>query len=652
MFKIIYKSKRYILLHLLIFSFITFIISMPILKDSSILKTNDMMGNITNALVIKQTLIEKHTFPQWNFYVGQGIPITADPLSTFLNPFVFFVFLLFSITLSIKIIYLASIFFSGLFFYLLLRLLNINKAISFLLSFTFMASGYLSARIFAGHLEKILIYPVIPLLIISILMIMKKPKLFWSGVTALILTYFIFSGGIYEFFYSLIFISSAAVFILISFFINKNKDELNKLFYLIISILMVIPFSGAKTIPLIEISTYISHVKTPFEGSQNIISIIYNLFFPFKEIYATLSLDRFLESPYFWWESFAFVGLLPLVCLFLTPIAFNKNKNNIFFIFILFSITLFSMSGNLINPYHWITKGFEFIQQFRIPSRIFIYLVPVVLVLSGLILNYFYKNISYRKIILGALVVNFILVLCSFNNNLSKSKFIYSPPISDMAENLLYLKQTDRKYYYIAQSTLYYENVSSVDTATNKQKILNDNYGFKIKNNLNTDLYNKDYSGIYPKYFILPKNQKPPDKFRYSLVFEGSSGSSIYKNDVYSNYADIYNSHTLKLNYSNKENFKIKNVNIDTDQISVVVDSNSESDNLLLLESYSPGWKAYVDGNEIPLLRKDFLNVRLHKGNKTYIFKYHSNKFIWGFIITTFSIFLYFSLTIKRVAKN
>src|SRR5690554_25724 len=71
----------------LIFIF-ALIISFPLITDGSVLKTNDMMGNVVNLVYIKKTLLESGVFPHWNPFLHQGIPIVADPLNTFFNPLV------------------------------------------------------------------------------------------------------------------------------------------------------------------------------------------------------------------------------------------------------------------------------------------------------------------------------------------------------------------------------------------------------------------------------------------------------------------------------------------------------------------------------------------------------------------------------------
>jgi len=644
------KTKGF---NILLLFLATLIISFPFIIDSSILKTNDMSGNVVNLVYIKKTIAEHRVFPQWNPYLNQGLPIVADPLNSFFNPIILFSFLIFPLSISIKLTYFISIFLSGLFFYFLLRYLNIEKKISLLSAFTFMSSGYLAARIYAGHLEKILSYPLGPLLLLSLLILLKRGGLKWAGVVALTLSLFVFSGAIYEALYAfivfgLIFLLSIATLIL-----KPDKKSIEKVISLIIAFILFLLFSAIKILPLVEISPYILHVSDPFKGSQTFISLIYNLFFPYKELYSLFGINNFNPNiPYFWWESYAFIGFLPFLCIILIPFFLYKRLTTEFkiFIYLSISIILFSMIGNPWNPFTWLFNHVSFLQQFRIPSRIFLFLIPIILAISATILSYFYKSGGKlrKHVIVLLLIVNLMTVYLTFYDKINKNFFIYSPPISDLKDILNHVKQLDNSNFFIGQSQFFTDDVPIIPSINNEQKIYNHNYGYLLKKNysLNPD----SYFAIYPKYFIYPKFSSPSGIFTYKEIYRGSQGSKLYKNSTYTAYADIYSGTALKLKNITKENHNIKFVKIRPDEVSVKVDSPNNRDTLLVMESFAPGWSAKIDlGTELKFIKNDFLNISLAQGEHLYTFTYNSKQFIIGSVISFISFIFWFTYISPRL---
>lgn len=600
-----------------------------------------MSGNVVNLVYIKQTLLEYGVFPEWNPFLNQGIPIVADPLNTFYNPVILLTFLLFPLFISIKLTYIITIFLSGLFFYLLLKHLDIEKYLSLLISFTFMSSGYLAARIYAGHLEKILSYPLAPLLLLSLLILLKNGGTKWAGIVALILSLFVFSGAIYETLYAFIVLVSIIVFYIGIFVVKRDRKYIAKVISLLTACVLFLFFSALKILPLIEISPYILHVSDPFRGSQTFISLLYNLFLPFKELYLLFGIDDFNpNNPYFWWESYAFIGILPLICILLIPYVIKKRSSMEFktFLFLFFTIIIFSMLGNPLNPFTWLFNQVSFLQQFRIPSRIFIFLIPIVLTMSAIILNYFYKagGRMTKNIVVALVVINLSCVFLTFNDKINKNFFIYSPPISDLQDLLSYVKQQDSKYFLVGQSQFFTDGVPIYPAINNEQKIYNHNYGYFLKKSYS--LNSNSYLTIHPKYFIFPKSSKPHDSFTYKEIYTGDQGSKLYKNSTYTSYADIYSGVAKKLKNISTENANIKNVEIRPDEVNIIVNSAKNNDTLLVLESFAPGWKVVVDNKkELKLLKNDFLNVPLVQGKHTYAFTYHSKPFTFGYLISFFS---------------
>jgi hypothetical protein len=312
------------------------LLSTSFLFSKSFFQANDLPGAVSDYIYIKESLLTFHTFPQWDFFIGTGIPIVNDPLTRFYNPLVFIPVLIFPFVFAIKTVYFLCILLSGIFFLILSRYLKIEKLFGLLLSLTFMSSGFLIARIVGGHFEWVLAYPLIPLFYLFLLILLDKKNIFWTGILSLIISLFIFSGNIYVGFYSLMILLLIIFFIIFKLFSEEIilKDLIKQIFYLMLCFVFFLLFSALKVIPVLELfQSTTNRSFDPFLGSQNIFSIVYNFFLPSQALFKYLNLDSFLSTPYYWWESFAYIGPFcsrDFIFLYLL----EKHKKNNFFKFI------------------------------------------------------------------------------------------------------------------------------------------------------------------------------------------------------------------------------------------------------------------------------------------------------------------------------
>ena len=87
----------------------------------------------------------------------------------------------------------------------------------------------------------------------------------------------------------------------------------------------------------------------------------------------------------------------------------------------------------------------------------------------------------------------------------------------------------------------------------------------------------------------------------------------------------------------------------------IVLEVNSESDGMLvLLDTFYPGWKAFVDGQEEKIYRANYLfrAVPIKAGNHTVEFVYKPASFYKGLYVTIFaSVFLGFMALVAILKK-
>lgn len=615
-----------------------------------------MVGS-SNYVYFKESLLKYHSFPQWNSFEGQGLPIVNDPLNNFLNPFVFVIFMVLPFLVAVKVFFVLCVFFSGIFFYLLSRYFKVGKMLSLLSSITYMSSGFIAARIIAGHFEWVLAYPLIPLFYYSFLNLLSRKNVLWIGITSLTITLFIFSGNLYVAFYSLFIMFFSFIYLLTKMVFKKGekKDSLGKIQYLIICLILVPFFSAAKILPMIEIRQDLVRNYNPFLGSQNIFSIIYNFFLPSQNIFKHLGLDNYVASAYLWWESFAYVGPAFFVGIFIFFYYKKKIKNESINLFLYLSILLFlySFLGNPLNPFYWLVKAFPSLQTFRVPSRIFISLIPPILIISIVGINYLYektKKIFVKTLIILLLTLNLISTIFIFQEYYHAKIF---PPINKNFYSLLdYLKKEDNSYFYVAQSIFFQNQLPLFYAIGNHQKIFDPMGGWGLEGNPAGSYATTDFTGtapykdVYPKYFIYPKNYSPPKVFNARII-KTIGDANLYKSPLYTPYAYLTkNIDSIVLRQKNDIN--IKKISIGVNKIDVIAYSPSNSYNLVLFETNFKDWNVKIDNQKTRILDYRFIAVPAKSGTHTYSFTFFSETFRTGVVLTLLSLMIWGLFIFKR----
>jgi hypothetical protein len=123
---------------------------------------------------------------------------------------------------------------------------------------------------------------------------------------------------------------------------------------------------------MIELQNYISKIKEPFAGGLNILSITYNLFFPFDILYRNFFSMKDYSAGFGWWENLSFIGPFSLLgLLYILKIGFTKyNKERIILSLLSILFLLLSAPDSLLNPYHYLISNVKTLQFFHVPGRI------------------------------------------------------------------------------------------------------------------------------------------------------------------------------------------------------------------------------------------------------------------------------------------
>jgi hypothetical protein len=608
----------------LIFSILVLI---KFLLDPNIIVNNDLNGNIVPLLHFRESVIVNHEFPQWNSYINQGIPTLADPLYGIYNPLIGIPILLFNPEIAIKITYLLSLFAASIWMYKLLKIFKLTDRISVPLTLTYISGSYFVSRIAAGHLEKIVSYAFLPLFIYSLIKISQTKNIFWVGISSLTISFILFSGDIYNALYCLY--SLVALFLFFLF-----KDRKISLLLVLVGLLFLL-FSSIKILPMIELQNYISKIKEPFTGSMNIMTISYHLFFPFDFIFPKGILQKMTSTGFGWWESLAFIGPLSILGIYYAiKSSFLKRRSEINILLVLGVLfILLATPGSKLNPYHYIIYLIDNLQFFHVPSRILAFASILILIFLGLLLDKWKRK--YLSTFL--LVTNLIIVFAFSQNILNTRKFEEVNPKQE--EAIRWIKSENIMNYYTVHNKLQWQ-IPQDKAYMNKVLLLQSNYGLYLKESLGEKHNFKGeskYDDIKPGYLISDSHLSDPD-LKLTKVF--GENIYVYKNSEAQPFAKVKNEPLMS--------------NITVNKISLVAETEEKSEITLLVSKY-PGWKAYVDGAETPLLNNRFLQIETNPGKHTYEFRYSSKLFLPGLLLslTSFTIWLFYIFYNRNiVSKN
>lgn len=421
------KKESISIIFIIIYSFI---VLYPFLRYSTVFRGNDLIANVSGFVYLKEVLLNQAKFPQWNFYLGTGLPTMSDPLNSFFNPLIFSLFTIFDIVSATRYLIFIVFCFSGITLYFLIRSFKIIRIIALLSGLTYMSSGYLAARLVSGHLEKIIAYALIPIFYHALFLWKEDKKNYFAPILlGVVFSLLVLSASIYELFYGLLIFAAFTIYIFIEDLVQKKGNTLPHLYFLVISSLIFIILSAWKFIPMIIYSSTMQRQVSPLLGSQNLQSIIHN-FFIFTDP-SNQSLPNIVAIyPYRWWESISYIGPLPLLTLIYWIFSKKAFKYKLL-MFILGSVAvMFSAIDNKLNPFYWLVQVMPLLHNFRIPSRIFIYLVPLMLLIYAQVFNKLNMKSSQLLKLVGILLIfmNLVVVLWAFRFIYYKHNFLFVNP--------------------------------------------------------------------------------------------------------------------------------------------------------------------------------------------------------------------------------
>jgi hypothetical protein len=656
-----------------------------------------------------QQKIQEGDFLFWSRKIGGGYPLFAISELGFLNPvnYLTLKFLSFPLAINTQIfIYFLILLYSS---YWLGRVFKLSKVVSIFYATVFAYCFFNIANIIhLSHIASFCFIPAVYAVTVSFLK-QNKIKIKYLFLLVFILSIQLFAGHQQYFYYSLLLI---VLYLLINSILYKTKRKkiIIKFFLIILSFGAVFFLTLPQILPTLEYLKYSNNRLFGSLRSlslENILTFI-NPFILYRSDLKNASFTNNYIPP---WDSNFYFGILPLLLFILSFIKSRLTKIKIFLkenivnIFLFFILFLLVFGKN--SPLYFIYDLWPF-TLFRYPERITFILLMIIILIGFLFFNVFWEKTNQKgKIFLSSIfLLNFIsniylmysfhsfnkpetfLLKNNFFQNFQKDNRILSPSFyeslnpyllnkygtkDEIFKDLILVKNSltqnfasfldlssynlpssainlNRHYFFynflfndekiasLTASTKYLFKMANIGYLITPYKLADENYVKLIKKI-------KDRDAIFYYYQTVVK----PSRIYFSNEIQKITTVNDFlqltekDNNIIAVEKDIPQ---IKKTVA-KPIFKFNLIKDDDTHI-VIQTKNNVTGLLVLADNYYPGWKAYLDGKEVEILKANFVfrGVLITAGNHRIVFRYQPEKFYLGlkiFLITfLLMIFIYF----------
>lgn len=325
-------------------------------------------------------------FPLWNPYKFSGSPFIANIQASMFYP-LGFLYYIFPPEAAYLYSTMMHCMLGAIFMYLFMRSISISRVGSLLSAIIFMFNGYFISHLYAGHLSFVQCYVWLPLIFLFWVRFCYHFDLKNAVIAGLLLGVQILGGFPQICFYTILAIIFFGLFILGKTFLSRSYQRVVKtIFGLCIIFLIGFGLAAIQILPTLEfteLSTRAGGVNYEF-ATYDSLHPKELLTFLLPEIFGNVVDGTYWRTPEGWhfWETCAYVGVIPFFLVLFKPIKGNARKLWIFFIVLIF-VSLFLALGkyNPIYPVIYKIPGFN---SFRLPAQIIYLYIFSIAILSGL----------------------------------------------------------------------------------------------------------------------------------------------------------------------------------------------------------------------------------------------------------------------------
>ncbi len=374
--------------------------------------------------------IKKGELPLWNSYSMAGYPLLGNLQSAVFYP-LNIIFLLLPFSLAWGLLIFLQPLLAGIFIYLYLNNLRLNKWASLFGAITFAFGGFSIAWMEWGTILHVGLW--LPLILLSIDKI-QKSKLFWPIIFISSLVSSFFAGHLQTFFY--VFVISLVYLMIRWWQCGKNKKTL---LLFVICYLLFAAFTAVQWLPTLQLigesARSIDQVDWQREG----------WFIPWQNLVQFVAPD-FFGNPTtgnYWgvWnygEFIGYIGILPLLMVIFALVS-RKDKKTFFFGSMLLFSLIFALPTFLAKiPYQF---NIPFLSTAQ-PTRLLFITDFSLAILAALGFDYFTRRknqVFYPVIMVGFILITLWLIILKDNILVARNNLILPTALFAVSAGLIFI---------------------------------------------------------------------------------------------------------------------------------------------------------------------------------------------------------------------
>lgn len=659
---------------------------------------------------LADSILKTGNIPFWNPSIHCGRPLIGNPNFALFYPLNILFFIL-PTHLAFGYLYLLHIFMGGLFIYLFARYINLDKSSSFISGIIFMFCGSMVLRIYAGHYSLIINIIWLPLVFLFLEIALNKRSLFYGLLTGVPIALQLLGGHPQLSFYMLL--ALGLYFLFRAFFIIKqerNYKIISRLCLIfLLSLVIGLLLSAIQLIPCLEFLSCIIRKQGTLYDFTTMFS------FPLRN-FITLILPDFFGNPSnytYWgssnyWEFSLYIGIFPLILVFLSICFKRNNRLVLFFTALAFLSLLLALGKN--TPIYWLmwkfVPGFNL---FRAPARFLFLFSFAASILAGFGFSFLKQDFTLikktRERIWGLLVIVAIITLLlgliryiisdqlvqPFYSIITQDLFAMSAffiasaiLITARIKNKIQVKYFNLMSILLILFNLWFYYLGFIE-AKNLQEIYPEPdyisflkkhsagyrvlvYDKEIRNNFQTiygiaTINGYEAAGLELRDYLTMLNTSPDRPFLMNLLNVKYILSSLPLDHsglkLVFNQSGTYiyeNKQVLPKAFVIQDNKEIKEARVKKYSPNcIILEANITQPGVLILsEVYYPAWKAYVDGKQqrVNKAYHALRSVRLLPGQHTVKFIYDPYLLMISLWITLLPLISLVVIVIIRLSKK
>lgn len=643
--KIVYQKPAFIIIGL------ATIFYLPILLNPNLIlrRGNDLQEQFWPVFYfIKQQLFAHHTLPLWNNLFFSGIPLLPDPqFPLFYPPYI--LFLLFPIDIAFLLLIIFHIFSGGIGSYLVAKhALGLSKGASVFTAMLFLSAPRLAGYLEAGHLGLVEATAWLPFIILATWKLVKKPTFAWTIFLAIS-----FSGVFYT--HTVIFLltlpTTIFLFIVLIISIKPKYFWIQRMGLFLLCAPLTFGLTAITLLPQIE---WIPQT-TRFLLLQD--RDVYPKWLSYKEFLQNILTPWLGELREIDTEKWLTFGFTPLLLALIGFFLFKKKLLQSIMALGILGVVLIAL--NNLSPIYPLFVSLNWYVLMRVSTRVWFIPTFLIIFLAGFGLDRLKKQgIPRVFIVIFAIIVIGESVFLSWERLFkpipSQNKFatqeIYEFLEKDhdrfrvfCLNRCLSQKEAAKAnlelvegYNTIQQRNYYQEMLQLTGSYWNYYTLSLPPIGAYIFEGLKPDArslgeFNVKY--VISPYVLADKNFVLQKKY---------NNYSVYQNLLFQPRAYFLGIDQKFSSPANIIKYSPNTISVDT--------SSAQTNTLVLAEVWSPGWKAYLNGQkEVPVLEKPN-TLRAVEVNPKILFvdfRYEPESYKWGRLITLSTLLVLFILILK-----